>query len=234
VNTPPDIAVATIRDVLRDGWDFAAETLDYQAVGFGSHHWLATAADGEQRFVTVDDLRAKVRTALDGADDAFARLDAAFTAVGQLYERGLEFVVAPIPDRDRRVLRRLSGRFSLVVHPMVDGERAGEWGEYRSATDRRISKAGYRLIDWDTLLVAPPERDLWDVCGDDGALLAAYGAPVDAGAMALYRLWYDLTEIGGYLGELHDPHVETADVAASWRNVQHFLRPRARWPRLFP
>ncbi len=49
-----------LRDVLRAGWNVAATSLTYQAVGFGSHHWLVDTKDGDRLFVTVDDLAAQV------------------------------------------------------------------------------------------------------------------------------------------------------------------------------
>jgi len=35
-----------------------------------------------------------------------------------------------------------------------------------------LTAGGWRLIDWDTVLIAPPERDLWDLDPGDGSLLA--------------------------------------------------------------
>ena len=53
--------------------DFAQEALRSQAVGFGSHHWLAAGAAGRRLFANVDDLAAKLRTARDTTDAAFRR-----------------------------------------------------------------------------------------------------------------------------------------------------------------
>lgn len=65
------------------------------------------------------------------------------------------------------------------------------------------------LVDWDTTLAAPPERDLWDLTGSDASLLnyytAATGTEIDHQALSLYRLWYDLAEVGGYLGWFQGP-----------------------------
>jgi spectinomycin phosphotransferase/16S rRNA (guanine(1405)-N(7))-methyltransferase len=94
----------------------------------------------------------------------------------------------------------------------------------------------FHLIDWDTALLAPAERDLWDLDPGDGSVLDAYaqatGVVPSAAALDLYRLWYDLAEIGQYLGELRRPHSDTADIAESWKNLQHFLQPTQRWPQL--
>jgi hypothetical protein len=95
---------------------------------------------------------------------------------------------------------------------------------------------GLVLVDWDTALLAPPERDLWDMAGDDRSLLDHYtratGVQIDPEALALYRLWFDLAEISEYLTLFHAPHGHTADTAESWENLRHFLRPAERWPAL--
>jgi spectinomycin phosphotransferase/16S rRNA (guanine(1405)-N(7))-methyltransferase len=99
-----------------------------------------------------------------------------------------------------------------------------------------VTADGLVLVDWDTALVAPPERDLWDLGGDDAALLdhyaAATGVEIDDAALALYRLWFDLAEVGGYLSRFQAPHEDTADTRESWKELQHFLRPAERWPSL--
>jgi hypothetical protein len=90
------------------------------------------------------------------------------------------------------------------------------------------------LIDWDTVLIAPPERDLWTIAGDDDRVLDVYstatGTKVDATAIDCYRMLWDLDEIAGYITLLRRPHRDDADTAESWRNLRHFLRPTERWP----
>jgi hypothetical protein len=89
-------------------------------------------------FATVDDLAAKRRTAKDTADAAFGRLGCALAAALSLRaEAGLAFVIAPVPASDGQVLARLSDRYSLVIHPYIAGNRAGENAEFASASDRR-------------------------------------------------------------------------------------------------
>ncbi len=96
-----------------------------------------------------------------------------------------------------------------------------------------VTGGGLVLVDWDTTLLAPPERDLWDLAGDDRAVLHRYavatGTAIDEQALTLYRLWYDLAEIGGYLTLFRSPHANTGDTRESWTNLQHFLRPAERW-----
>ena len=37
-----------------------------------------------------------------------------------------------------------------------------------------LTASGWVLIDWDTALAAPPERDLWSLDPGDGSVLDAY------------------------------------------------------------
>jgi spectinomycin phosphotransferase len=69
------------------------------------------------------------------------------------------------------------------------------------------------LVDWDTVGLAPPERDLWHVTADaDGLALyaEATGRPVDPTAIALYRLRWELDDISIYTRELRAAHARTA------------------------
>jgi spectinomycin phosphotransferase len=328
---PADLEEDRIDRALTDGWGFGPAALRYLPVGFGSHHWLATGSAGNKLFVTVDDLAAKLCSESDSTDAAFGRLEVAFaTALSLRRDCSLQFVAAPVPDRDGRVLARLQDRYSIVVHPYLDGEQAGPESVFRQRADQQavisllvtLHKArpaalpqtddfavplraelaaamnqtgqpwesgpygerarvllaeqgadlarllaafdglasrvaarpdrmvvthggpgahnvvrtvsGLMLVDWDSVLLAAPERDLWALAEHDHSVPATYsaasGLPVDEEALAFYRMWYDLFEIAGYVQLFRQPHDDTADSAESWRNLQYFLRPAARWP----
>jgi spectinomycin phosphotransferase len=96
--------------------------------------------------------------------------------------------------------------------------------------------AGFVIVDWDFVQLAPPERDLWDLAETDRSVLAAYtqatGTAIDSGALALFRMWYDLSEIAGYIELFRAAHDDTADTAESWKNLEYYLRPAERWPQL--
>jgi spectinomycin phosphotransferase/16S rRNA (guanine(1405)-N(7))-methyltransferase len=333
---PDGLADETIAAVLGARWGFEPINLVYQAVGFGSHHWLAIGQEGEARFLTVDDLRKSAPSTPDGTTDgAFARLARSYRTARDLADAGLDFVVAPLASDDGDVLARVDARYSMVVHPYLEGSRAGEYGEFRSSADRDavlecvvalhaappataphadvergflpgrreltvaldhvdeswrtgpygeraslllrdhargvrrlldhydrlvgavcadrdrmvvthgephasnvvIDVRGARLVDWESALVAPPERDLWVLDPGDGSILAAYAestgvAPVPE-TLDYFRLWYDLFEIAGYVTLFRSPHTDSADTAESWKNLVEFLQPTARWPALF-
>jgi hypothetical protein len=135
---PDDLPDSVLAGALQDLWGFAAASLEYQPVGFGSYHWLATDAAGRRLFATADDLAAKRRTAHETTDDAFDRLCHAFgTALALHGEAGLSFVVAPLLTVAGRVVARPFERYSLVAHPYVLGTAAGEDGEFANDADRQ-------------------------------------------------------------------------------------------------
>lgn len=119
--------------------------------------------------------------------------------------------------------RSRPGRF-VVTH----GE-PGPWNVLKTP-------AGLVIVDWDLVQLAPPERDLWELAATDRSLLAAYteatGTAIDPGALALFQMWYDLSEIAGYIELFRSAHDDTDDAAESWRNLEYFLRPAERWPQL--
>ena len=70
---------------------------------------------------------------------------------------------------------------------------------------------GLRLVDWDTVRLAPAGRDLWLV--DDGP---AYG---------FFRLRWRLADIASFARDLSVPHAETADTSAAFGYLQGCLSP---------
>ncbi len=119
---------------LAAGWDLVVDEIEYAPVGFGSHHWRASAKN-QRWFVTVDDLDARGRDAADTRDGASARLTAALGAARALRAAGLAFVIAPLPTRTGDVARRVVGRYLAAVYEHVEGVTHG-WGAYPSRADR--------------------------------------------------------------------------------------------------
>ena len=118
---------------LASGWGIEASTVEYLAVGFGSHHWSATG-QGEKYFVTVDSL-GKERAG-ESAEAVLANLAAAFETARALQRAGHEFVLAPLDALGGQVVRRLNDDFSIAVFPWVDGETNG-YGGWRSEDQKR-------------------------------------------------------------------------------------------------
>lgn len=332
LSKPADLPEALLSEALSEGWGFRPASLSYQAVGFGSHHWLAARPGGLKLFATVDDLSEKLGGDADTTSAVFSRLGQAFeSALSLRHDAGLDFVVAPLPSAGGRVLRRLTDRYSLVVHPYLADCRSGQDGEFESSADRQAvlamlvrlhsakaarppaedfvfggraalleamhstgepwragpygsrardllawhaaelgallsafddlvarvrtkgdrmvithgepnagnvlkTPAGFVFVDWESALLAPPERDLWALAESDPGVLDAYsaatGTAIDRDALALHRMLYDLDEIAGYIRWFRSTHDDTPDTAEGWQNLRHFLRPAQRWPDL--
>jgi len=83
------------------------------------------------------------------------------------------------------------------------------------------------LVDWDTVGLAPPERDLWMVVSETGEGTARYtdatGRPVDPAALALYRLRWALDDISIFVRQLRSPHRHSADTEHWWAGLQHYM-----------
>jgi hypothetical protein len=75
---PDDLTERQIRAELAASWNFAAQTLSYLPVGFGSHHWRATDTAGNHLFLIVHDLPHMLHSRLDTTEAAFGRLETAF------------------------------------------------------------------------------------------------------------------------------------------------------------
>jgi len=83
--------------------------------------------------------------------------------------------------------------------------------------------SGLVLVDWDTVALALPERDLWLVTtGADEAAMRyadATGRAIDGEALSMYRLAWDLTDIALFTKLLRSTHRRTADTEAAWLNL---------------
>jgi spectinomycin phosphotransferase len=92
------------------------------------------------------------------------------------------------------------------------------------------------LIDWDTVGLAPPERDLWMVVDADGVETQTYtvatGHSIDQVAMDLYRLEWDLDDLAAYLSALRSPHERNVDTENAYEGVSRCVASRDRWAAL--
>jgi spectinomycin phosphotransferase/16S rRNA (guanine(1405)-N(7))-methyltransferase len=90
-----------------------------------------------------------------------------------------------------------------------------------------VTGDGWVLIDWDTVLLAPPERDLWMLASGERSVIDAYeratARTVMSSMLDLYRLRWDVAEIAIYIAELRRPHRRSADTDAAWTNLHATL-----------
>ncbi|MGH3301417.1 MAG: phosphotransferase enzyme family protein [Streptosporangiaceae bacterium] len=307
---PTDLTDAEVADALRVHWSLAPVRLDYLPHGFGGYHWAATGRDGDRWFVTAN------RT---DADADRADLVTAMAATAGLFDRGLDFVVAPVRCGSGETASPVGPRYALTVFPFADGT-PGLWGDAMTAADRAMvarmlaslhqaqqgldavpvrtaelpgrvrrgfsSECGrpwrggpyaavawellseqaaslqaglaafddlaaqvaaegrpavithgephpgnlirsggrYLLVDWDTMGLAAPERDLWWVLSETGTEASLYatltGREVSQAAVALYRLRWDLEDIGLLLADLRAANQANDDTETGWAGLR--------------
>lgn len=87
---------------------------------------------------------------------------------------------------------------------------------------------GWRLIDWDTALTAPPERDLWDIEPGDGSVLAAYadltGITPAPELIELYRLGWEVRDMAYDTARFFRSHSGGAEDAQTWELLSALIR----------
>ncbi|MFI6289157.1 phosphotransferase enzyme family protein [Streptomyces sp. NPDC051018] len=85
---------------------------------------------------------------------------------------------------------------------------------------------GPALVDWDTVGLSVPERDLWLVVREPGEL-SRYedltGRTPDKSALAFYRLRRDLEDVTACLGLFRGPHTRTSDTEQAWQGFRSTL-----------
>jgi spectinomycin phosphotransferase len=105
-------------------------------------------------------------------------------------------------------------------------------GEPHAANVMRTGES-HVLIDWDTVALAPPERDLWMIVGDTGDEAAIYadatGHEVDQAAVNFFRLTWDLKDLATYLDLLRAPHGHHEDTVQAYQGVRNCVAIRAQW-----
>jgi len=118
------------------------------------------------------------------------------------------------------------------------GSRSANWvvthGEPHGGNVMRTGQT-YALIDWDTVAVAPPERDLW-MLADDHADLTAYtdatGHEVDQVAVDFFRLTWHLADVAAFSSLLRSPHRRSADTERAFEALTYYATTRDRWAAL--
>jgi aminoglycoside phosphotransferase (APT) family kinase protein len=179
-----------------------------------------TAPPAASRHTLADDFALPQRDALEAACDPAREAPNCGP-----YAQAASLLLRPHAAPVRRLLGRydeLAGRARAMPDRIVltHGEP--------HAGNTMLTSAGWVLIDWDTALVAPPERDLWDLGGGDPAVLESYARSTGISPLPwlldLYRLRWDLTDLALYASEFRRPHAGTPNDDRSWELLCSLVR----------
>jgi spectinomycin phosphotransferase len=150
----------------------------------------------------------------------------------------------PLSEPAREAVRtsasELAELLALADRLAAEAEkRGGGWvvthGEPHAANVMQTGE-GRVLVDWDTVALAPPERDLWMLV-DDGTEAAdlysrATGTQPDAAALDFFRLTWDLKDLAEYLSVLRSPHEENDDTVRQYQAFRNCAAIRESWAAL--
>jgi spectinomycin phosphotransferase len=117
--------------------------------------------------------------------------------------------------------------------------RSTDWvvthGEPHGGNLMRVGES-YVLVDWDTVALAPPERDLWMLVDDDEEAAKGYaeatGRELDAAAMSFFRLRWDLADVASFSDLLRSPHEQTEDTEWAYDALKFYAATPDRWSAL--
>ena len=302
LSEPTTLPRAALIDALYVAWSISVDSIEYAAIGAGSHHWSVTDVEGQRWFVSADE--AKTAETAD-------TLRRAYDTASSLRAAGLDFVLAPLPNAGGSTVTPVSG-WQVTVRRYIEGH-GGTWGEWadearhlaaaaiigrlhqasppaelplwqfdvplrtelvdaldhldepwasgpyaercrnqlRTSTDllsdlfERYDELAHLLrassepwvvshgephpgnfvtstsgdlylIDWDTVRLAPRERDVWLLCGENEAAMRAYldnanQPELRPEVLELFRLRWRLQDICVNVAWLRAPHDDSDD-----------------------
>jgi spectinomycin phosphotransferase/16S rRNA (guanine(1405)-N(7))-methyltransferase len=157
-------------------------------------------------------------------------LEAACAPAGEVADCGpYARPVSLLARRHAAPLHRLLARYDALVLAAraQDARMVLTHGEPHPG-NTMLTAGGWVLIDWDTALVAPPERDLWDLDPGDGSILDAYahatGTSLRPSLLDLYRLRWDLADIAVDVSRFRRPHTGSIDDDQSWELLSSLVK----------
>lgn len=173
----------------------------------------------DQRTVRVDDCAVPCR---DGLTKALGSLAAPWKS-------------GPYAEPTRTLLVERGAELSLALrHFDAAVDSVGEINAPRVITHGEphrgnviFTTQGAALIDWDTALLAAPERDLWSLIEEDPAVVNYYeattGRALNTETLRLYRDWWDLCEVSLFVNQFRQAHTDSPDAQTAWRSLTRHM-----------
>jgi spectinomycin phosphotransferase len=132
-------------------------------------------------------------------------------------------------------LGRLAASFDLLARRTAAVRAAGPVITHGEPHPANLLSAGGRLllIDWDTVGLAPPERDLALILGENGEGADRYqkaaGRAPDPAVLTLYQARWYLDDLASAVQLFRQPHTRTADTQRWWENLPPQLAQLPIW-----
>ena len=201
--------------ILRERWGLASGRLRHLPVDFGDHHWKLTDATAVAR---------RTAPARSRCPASLPVLEAALGELGRPWHGGTygEPARQLLARHARRVGSALVRFDELVCAAARCGPPVITHGEPHTGNILRSAGRIY-LIDWDTVGLALPERDLWMVPGDDAGVDDRYaeltGRRVSSAALQLYKMRWSLDDIALAIRDFRAPHEQNEDSGLTWETL---------------
>ncbi len=171
------------------------------------------APDRVRQLAPVDDFAVPHRDALEMVLDGTAA-----TGIGPYAERTAELIADHAED-----VRAVLARYDDMVARADRSRAVLTHGEPHAANTMRTGD-GWLLIDWESALLAPPERDLWGLGSEIATQYpAATGVAVLPAMLELYRLRWEIADLAACVDRFQGPHPGNADDDESWAILSRII-----------
>jgi thiamine kinase-like enzyme len=173
----------------------------------------------------------RIDLALPGRD----KLETALQQLNQTWSGG------PLSEPARQTLARHASEVAELLALLDDlsadvATRSTNWvithGEPHAGNVMRTGES-YVLVDWDTVALAPRERDLWmlveEPAEEASTYTAATGQQLDEVAVRFFRLTWALADIAAFTDLLRSPHDHSEDTEKAHKALTYYVTTGERW-----
>jgi len=156
------------------------------------------------------------------------RLEVAIAAVDEVWDAG------PLSEQGRKLLAPhvdmiagwLAQLDQLAADVLGDGVAVVTHGEPHPG-NVMTGRTGLMLVDWDTVAMARPERDLWMLVEVDDRVARTYqqltGVSLDPELLAAYRRLWATTDLAMFAAQLLTEHADDADTRQALSGIGSIL-----------
>ena len=192
---------------------------------------LTMLAELHEATPVVASVARRIDLALPGRD----KLETALQDLTQTWSGG------PLSEPARQTLARhasdVAELLTLLDHLFADiATRSTNWvishGEPHAGNVIRTGES-YVLVDWDTVALAPRERDLWMLVEEPAEETTTYtdatGKQLDEVAVRFFRLTWALADIAAFTDLLRSPHDHSEDTEKAYAALTYYVTTGELW-----